>query len=244
MTDLFVRPKGSVRAVRLPGRAARRVVIDAGLPKAADKGPEMRVLLYRQHVCQDGVASWMTTLAGQLCRLGVACAFWFPKVFYRPMEDFERLGPVFTAPHNAAEELLRGGYDVVHVVNSDPTAELLGLLRPAPRIVATSHGDLSDAWDRRNCFACTAVSPDMGALNQTLTDLEVETVPNGVDCERFTPPAHVEERTPVVAWVGRSSDDRKDFPRFTRVAARLAARGVRLWVTDAHGASWAAHAQF
>lgn len=198
----------------------------------------MRVLLYRQHVCQDGVASWMTTLAAQLQGLGVECAFWFPKIFYRPLEDFERLGPVFAAPHHAAEEILRGGYDVVHVVNSDFTAELLGLLRPAPRIVATSHGDLSDAWGRHNCFAYTAVSPDMAALNQTLTDLEVETIPNGVDCERFTPPAHVADGAPVVAWVGRSTDERKDFPRFTRVAARLAARGVRFWVADAHGASW------
>jgi hypothetical protein len=105
-------------------------------------------------------------------------------------------------------------------------------------MVVTSHGDLSDAWNRHNCFAYTAVSPDMAALNQPLTDLEVETVLNGVDCERFTPPERIENGPAVVAWVGRSTDPRKDFPRFTRVAARLAAQGLRLWVADAHGASW------
>src|SRR5207302_4750443 len=133
---------------------------------------------------------WMLTLATQLTRLGVECGFWFPKVFYRPLADFARLGPVHTArPEEAAEVLRQGRYDIVHVENYDRTAELLGLLRPMPRTVATSHGDLSGAWGRRNCFAYTAVSPDMAALNQPLTDLEVETVPNGVDCEQFTPPA-------------------------------------------------------
>jgi glycosyltransferase involved in cell wall biosynthesis len=199
----------------------------------------MRVLLYRQHVCQDGVASWTMTLAAQLRRLGVECAFWFPKVFYKPVADFERLGPVYTAPPHQADAVLRTGpYDVVQVVNSDPTAALLGLLRPLPRMVVTSHGDLADGWHGGNCFAYTAVSEDMAALNQPLTDLEVEVVPNGVDCERFTPPDGVEAGAPVVAWVGRSTDARKDFPRFTRVAARLAQKGVRLWVADAHGASW------
>ncbi len=199
----------------------------------------MKVLLYRLHVCQDGIASWMVTLARELRGLGVECGFWFPKVFYRPLEDFERLGPVHTAPiHKAAEVVRSGGYDLVHVVNFDHTAELLGLVRPRLRVVVTSHGDLSDAWSRRNCFAYTAVSADMTALNQPLTDLEVETVPNGVDGQRFRPPARVENGPPLVAWVGRSTDERKDFPRFTRIAARLAARGVRLWVADAHGASW------
>src|SRR5262245_22759814 len=109
------------------------------------RGPEpvMRVLFYRLHVCQDGIASWTLTLAGQLRRQGVQCAFWFPKVFYRPLEDFERLGPVLTAPsHEAADVLQTGRYDVVHVVNFDHTADLLALVRPTPRIVVTSHGDM------------------------------------------------------------------------------------------------------
>jgi hypothetical protein len=41
-----------------------------------------------------------------------------------------------------------------------------------------------------------------------------------------------------VAWVGRSLDPRKDFARFSRVAAKLTGAGVRAWVADAHGASW------
>src|SRR5262245_55640952 len=111
----------------------------------------MRILFYRLHVCQDGIASWMTTLASKLRQFGgVECAFWFPKVFYKPLADFERLGPVCTAPpHRAAEVLSAGAYDLVHVVNNDHTADILSLLRPIPKIVVTSHGDLSDAWRRR-----------------------------------------------------------------------------------------------
>ena len=41
-----------------------------------------------------------------------------------------------------------------------------------------------------------------------------------------------------MAFVGRASDPIKDFPRFTRIAARLAKRGARIWVADPHKAGW------
>lgn len=103
----------------------------------------------------------------------------------------------------------------------------------------TCHGELSEAWSSRNCFAYTAVSHGMAALNQPLTDLEVEVIPNGMDLERFAPPARSSGDPPIVAWVGRSRDlEQKDFPRFTRVAAILAKHGLRFWVADANAASW------
>jgi glycosyltransferase involved in cell wall biosynthesis len=199
----------------------------------------MRVLFYRQFVCHDGIASWMLTVASELDRLGVTCSFWFPKIFYQPIHDFERLGPVYTSPpHEAAAVLRTSSCDAVHVVNSDYTADVFGLLDRAPRIITTSHGDLADGWDASNCFAYTAVSEDMTVLNQPMTRLKIDTVPNGIDAERFFPPPTNLQPGSIVAWVGRSMDPRKDFARFTRVAATLAARGVRAWVADAHGASW------
>src|SRR5262249_21634421 len=131
-------------------------------------------------------------------------------------------------------------YDLVHVVNQDALAELLSLLRPAPKIVATAHGELSEAWTSRNCTAYTAVSRGLATLNQPLTDLEVEVIPNGTDCERFTPAGTMKPGRPIIGWVGRARDvQQKDFPRFTRIAALLKKRGIRLWVADGNAASWA-----
>jgi hypothetical protein len=43
---------------------------------------------------------------------------------------------------------------------------------------------------------------------------------------------------PIVAWVGRVKDAKqKDFARFSRIAAILAARGCRIWVVDGSAAT-------
>jgi glycosyltransferase involved in cell wall biosynthesis len=199
----------------------------------------VRVLLYRSHLCHGGITSWIWHHGRQLRRLGADCTFWFADNLSTRLAEFDQLGGVIVGPlSDLFLEAERGTFDVIHVVNQDPTAEILTWIRPPVRIVATSHGDLSEVWRRKNCFAYTAVSEDMAAANQPLTDLEVEVIPNGVDCDWFTPPSGDCPGDPIVAWVGRSLDPRKDFPRFTRVAARLARSRVRLWVADAHAATW------
>ena len=43
---------------------------------------------------------------------------------------------------------------------------------------------------------------------------------------------------PIVAFAGRTTSAEKDFPRFTRVARRLVARGARVWIADPHARTW------
>ncbi len=202
----------------------------------------MTVVLYNSHACHGGVTSWIQNHAAELKRLGIDVEIWFGAQFGSTrIGELERVATVrIGGTRHLLKQIDRGIYTVVHVVNSDPTAGLFPLARSPAKLVATSHGDLSDAWCATNCFAYTGVSADMALLNQPLTDLEVEVIPNGVDCRKFEPAAGCGAKSPpIVAWVGRSTDTRKDFPRFTRIAALLADRGVRFHVADGHAAAWA-----
>jgi glycosyltransferase involved in cell wall biosynthesis len=106
------------------------------------------------------------------------------------------------------------------------------------RVIVTARGALSDLWDHRNCFAYTAISKGMAEINQPYTDLEIEVVRNAIDVDRFTPPDGPAAGPPIVAFVGRTKSPEKDFPRFTRIARRLADRGARIWIADPHEANW------
>ena len=202
----------------------------------------LRVLMFRSVCDTGGLASWMLIHARALQRLGVECHFFFCDGSRR-IPEFEKTAPTTVAPIEAFLDLVAtDAYDVLHIPGGDPVCELLTLVPVKPRIVATNHGGISSVWQSTNCHARTAVSRAMAELDQPLTDVLVEAVPNGVDCDRFTPPAAGSLRVgdaPIVAWVGRTASIvQKDFPRFLRIAALLAQRGVRLWVADAHDADW------
>ena len=196
----------------------------------------MRVLLLKHSGGTGGIMSWLLVHAEELRRLGIECNLWFCHGGERFKEFAARGARVGTVPQ-LVKELECGGYDIVHVINDDPLGDLLPLLRPAPKIIVTSQGRLAE-WKSSDCFAYTAVSRGTAALNQRLTDLQVEYIPNAVDCAKFTPPHSVSSGPPIIAWAGRTTDVQKDFPRFTRIAAALADKGFRFWVADAHGASW------
>ena len=176
----------------------------------------------------------------ELRRRGIEVEFWFCEPSVR-IPDFQRIAPTHvTPPSQLLDSIEAGRYDVVHVVTTDPTAELLTLADRRPRIVATNRGGLSALWQSTNCFARTAVSRGMAELDQPLTDLQVDAIPNSIDAARFSPdPGMAAAGGPIVAWVGRTTSiAQKDFPRFLRVGALLARHGVRLWVADAHGSDW------
>ncbi len=199
----------------------------------------MRVLLFRSLCDTGGVSSWMQEHARELLRHGAEPHFWFETESPR-LTEFQQLGPTTLGSITKLLQTLESDpYDVVHVSTVDPSAEFIGLARPRVRIVASNHGALSDAWNSRNCHARTAVSADMARLDQPLTDLLVEAVPNGIDGTRFSPPPRPTGGPPIIGWAGRTTDVlHKDFPRFTRIAARRLGGGARVWVADAHGADW------
>jgi glycosyltransferase involved in cell wall biosynthesis len=199
----------------------------------------MRVLLFRMLCDTGGVSSSMLLLGRHLEHRGVDVEYWFCQPSAR-LQEFQATGraTLGTIPQ-LAKRLERGDYDVVHMTASDPAALVVSRIASAhARVVVTSRGALSDVWDRGNCFAYTAISDGMAAVNQPFTELEIEVVRNAIDTQAFSPPPARVDGAPIVAFVGRTTAVEKDFPRFTRIARRLVDRGARVWIADPHEASW------
>ena len=202
----------------------------------------MRVLLFRSVCDTGGVSSSMRLLGRQLARRGIACEYWFVRGSNR-LAEFQEVAPATVGPlSQLAARLARGpAFDVVHMTASDPVAPLVGRIaqRHGAHVVVTARGALTDVWHRCNCHAYTAISQEMAAVNQPYTDLQIDVVRNSLDVSRYTPPTEsVSSGGPIVAFAGRTTSPEKDFPRFTRIARRLAARGARVWIADPHAAGW------
>jgi hypothetical protein len=200
----------------------------------------MRVLLFRMLCDTGGVSSSMLLLGRGLAGRGIDCEYWFCQPSSR-LPEFTATGraTVGSLPALAAR-LERGDFDVVQMTASDPAALVVSRLAGRARVIVTSRGALSDVWHRDNCFAYTAISRGMAALNQPFTELEIEVVHNAIDVDAYAPPAgdDAPSGAPIVAFVGRTTAVEKDFPRFTRIARRLVDRGARVWIADPHAGRW------
>ena len=195
----------------------------------------MRVLLFRSLCDTGGVSTSMLLLGREMARRGIACEYWFCQTSNRFAEFAETGMATLGSVSGLAERLDRGDFDVVHMTASDPAAELVArMARGKARVVVTARGALSDNWNHTNCLAYTAISKGMAEVNQPYTDLEIEVVRNAIEVDRFSPPVASNGESPIVAFVGRTTAPEKDFPRFTRIARRLAERGARIWIADPH----------
>lgn len=199
----------------------------------------MRVLLFRMLCDRGGVSSSMLLLGREMAKRGIDSEFWFCKTSSR-FPEFQETGRATLAPlSKLAARLDRGDFDVVQMTASDPAAEVVAMMARTAKVLVSARGALSDNWDKHNCFAYSAISQGMAKVNQPYTDVAIEVVRNAIDVERYTPAAAPVGDGPIVAFVARSSDPIKDFPRFTRIAKRLARRGARIWIADPHSAGWA-----
>jgi hypothetical protein len=181
----------------------------------------------------------MLLLGREMEKRGIESEFWFCKGSDR-LQDFLETGRVTVGPlSRLAARLERADVDVVQMTASDPMAEVVAMMSRDAKVLVSARGALADIWDRTNCFAYSAISKGMATVNQPYTDVEIEVVRNAIDVDRFTPGDAPSGGAPIVAFVGRTSDPIKDFPRFTRIGARLAKRGARIWVADPHNADWA-----
>jgi glycosyltransferase involved in cell wall biosynthesis len=202
----------------------------------------MRVLLFRMLCDTGGVSSSMLLLGRHLLRRGIDCEYWFCQPSSR-LPEFMATGRATVGSVAAlARRLARGDVDVVQMTASDPAAAVVARLAGRARVVVTARGALSDIWNRDNCFAYTAISRGTAAMNQPYTELEIEVVRNAIDAEAYAPPTGRAGGAPIVAFVGRTTAAEKDFPRFTRIARRLVARGARVWIADPHEGAWDAFA--
>jgi glycosyltransferase involved in cell wall biosynthesis len=198
----------------------------------------MRVLLFRSLCDSGGVSTSMQLLGNQLTRRGIACEYWFCRPSNR-LPEFMATGRATLAPlSKLAARLERGEFDVIHMTASDEYAPFVARMAGRARVVVTARGALAEGWNHRTCFAYTAISSGMAEINEPYTDLEIEVVRNAIDVSRYSPPVSRDNAGPIVAFVGRTTHDIKDFPRFTRIAAQLVETGARVWIADPHGATW------
>ena len=198
----------------------------------------MRILLFRSLCDTGGVSSSMLLLGRHLVSRGVHCEYWFCQSSSR-FAEFQEAGGATLAPlSQLAPRLKAREFDVVHMTATDPAAELVSRLAGDTRVVVTARGAIAETWSHTNCHAYTAISKGMAALNQPYTDLEIEVVRNSIDVSRYEPPRQRQQGGPIIAFVGRTTAKEKNFPRFTRIAKKLATPGTRVWIADPHAASW------
>ena len=181
----------------------------------------------------------MLLLGQQMAKRGIEHEFWFCKPSSR-LGDFLETGRATLAPlSKLAPRLERGDFDVVQMTASDPGAEIISMMAERSKVLVSARGALSDIWDHTNCFAYSAISQGMADVNQPYTDVAIEVVRNAIDLSRFSlGPTAEQGGAAIVAFVGRTSDAIKDFPRFTRIAKRLMSKGARVWIADPHNAGW------
>lgn len=198
----------------------------------------MRVLLFRSLCDSGGVSTSMQLLGRQLTLRGLHCEYWFLRGSNR-LPEFMATGLATLAPlSKLAARLERGEFDVIHMTASDEFAPLVARMAGKARVIVTARGALAEGWNKDSCFAYTAISQGMAEVNQPYTNLSIEVVRNAIDVDRYSPPTAVAGGAPIVAFVGRTTDSVKDFPRFTRIAKHLVNGGARVWIADPHQATW------
>jgi glycosyltransferase involved in cell wall biosynthesis len=131
----------------------------------------------------------------------------------------------------------QGRFDVVHARSSDRPKGIAVVRALGSKLVVTAHGvNVSVGWTTANCDAFSACSQWLRHDLQPLNDIPIQVVLHGIDTGRFRPgdqpPANA---APIVAWVGRAADPRKDISRFAGIAPFLKRAGLRLWIVDPNG---------
>lgn len=184
-----------------------------------------------------GVETWMVSLSSQLRARGHQCELFF--FTHGPME--QNLPSDVVAHFGDLADLLKlvssQGFDVVHANSTDWHKGVAAVRSVGARLVITSHGRSSPAWNPLNCDALVSCSRWEAEELQTLTGAPVTTVLNGIDTRRFKA-AEVTEVAgpPIVAWVGRGVNvEQKRIDKLAAIAPLLQEGGVRLHLVEPYG---------
>ena len=132
---------------------------------------------------------------------------------------------IICGPEMTLTELLcRRDYDVVHAVSDTPERGLersLRLARSHSVVLLTCHGYEFPSCSVRFVDAFIAVSNSVADFLKQRTDTPVRVIYNGVDEHLFQPGSSTRDGRPIVLWVGRPYDERKDYPGLACLATSM-----------------------
>jgi glycosyltransferase involved in cell wall biosynthesis len=196
----------------------------------------MTILLVSEYCLVGGVEAFMLALASALHFDGHDCELFFfrhgPFEKYIPRHYVVHFGDLSDCLRLVDERRV----DVVHAKTTDWRTGISAVRRLGAKLVVTSHGFRSLAWNSGNCDAFATCAKWLADEQQPLTDLPVKVVLNGIDTARFKPAGDLQPGTaPVIVCVGRGKDPRKRLDRFAAIAPALRSAGLRLRVVDPYG---------
>jgi len=138
---------------------------------------------------------------------------------------FRELCPIhFEADRPLVDVLREGNFDAIHAVTSSITIDVpeavaaSGFTGP---VIASCHNDYIIGWNRCNANAVVALTEWWARKIRPYTDVPVAVIGNPVELDRFQPPAESVPGKPILAWIGRSGDPKKNIERFKKVIAAL-----------------------
>ncbi|MGQ9455879.1 MAG: glycosyltransferase family 4 protein [Armatimonadota bacterium] len=193
----------------------------------------MRVLHIGLACAFGGAETFLSTLIREQRRLGIQADAFFTTDL-GASKQFEGLCWVgFADKEMLADTLLRNDYDIIHLSNhAVPWAHrsIRWTKYDAP-IVVTYHS-IGRYETKVTADAVVAVSKAVARHIESHAPVVVRVIYNGVDTEVFYPGDAEKLQRPVMAWVGRSNDIRKDICGLVAVSMTPIAREFQIVVVD------------
>jgi glycosyltransferase involved in cell wall biosynthesis len=146
----------------------------------------------------------------------------------------ERL--TFQREMSLTELLCRRDYDIIHAISDAPDHGLgrsVQLSRSRARVVLTCHGYELPRADISFVHAFVTVSQTMADAVRDRVSVPVHVVYNGIDESTFALGDAEAAPRPIVLWVGRLHDYRKDFVGFLALMAEMMSDDVDFCVVAA-----------
>jgi len=198
----------------------------------------MKILFFTDEWEMCGIDTFILALRSGLEARGHHC-----ELFLRRHGPLQTYVPADLRVHVGRDlgDLMRvvrqGRFDVVHARSSDRPTGIAVVRALGSTLVVTAHGiNVSAGWTAANCDAFSACSRWLRDELQPLNEIPIQVVLHGIDTDRFRPGDRPRtDAAPIVAWVGRAADPRKDLNRLAAIAPFLKRAGLRLWIIDPNG---------
>lgn len=180
-----------------------------------------------------GAETFLSTLIREQMRVGIQADAFFTTDLgaSKQFEGLCRVG--FADREMLADALLRNDYDIVHLSNhAVPWAyRSIRWTRYDAPIVVTYHS-IGRYETKVSPDAVVAVSKAVAKHIESQAPVSVRVIYNGVDTDIFCPGDAEKLQRPVMAWVGRSNDLRKDICGLVAVSMTPIARDFQIVVVD------------